>query len=475
MAGSRFLKNYRTGLLLLLGIIVVNPTNCQTKKIIGFGWDYPNVSQLLTNIGNMQQTPFDGICFSLQPDIIEAFYPVLHPASYYMTADIKNIKWGKYTDNYVLVRGMARSGGNWFNNQAWKIISKNMEGLSQAIKAGDLKGILFDPEYYYPDQNNNPWTYSVTQYPSKSFKQVQDQVRERGKQFVKALQKHDCSFTILSIWLGSLVAHERRTMTVDKSRHALLVPFMEGILLAKGAKVTLVDGNESAYWFSMPSQFLESAAFNQTNTEALMLSTAGKKKAQEIPLAQPVYFDGLLAAHPSLERGYGYLAKWNWLQENLKFALATSSSNTVWFYYEQVKWWQGDVNDTLSKVIKNARENFTTTKVGGKSRKKDFIASKWDNVNSGIGTFYSTDARTPMQTGDAAFNYTWNKVNNILEVTFNGPLPESFAVYVDHEKVINLSKVARFNKLVLNKFENVPVALLAKYATATEACALKGY
>lgn len=474
-AGNHLLQTCFKVMLVATCLFSAASTFGQAKKIIGFGWDYPHVSQLLRNSSNMQQTPFDGVCFSLQPDIIEAFDPAVQPLSYFKIDELKKIEWGKYTDNYLLVRGMAKSGGNWFNNEAWKGIVKNMEGISQAMKAGDIKGLLLDPEYYYPDQNKNPWTYTAAQYPNKSFAEVQKKVRERGQQFVKALQKHNCEFTILSIWLGSLVANEIKFMDVKKSRHALLVPFMEGILLAKAAKVTLVDGNESAYWFSMPSQFLESAAFNKTNNETLMLTSSGKKKAHQIPLAQPIYYDGLLAAQPALERGYKRLAKWNWLQENLKFALATSSSNTVWFYYEHLKWWEGKTNDTLAAVILKAKENFETEKEKGKSRKKDFIASKWDNVNSGVGIFYSTDARTPMQTGETAFNYNWNKENNLLEVTFTGIIPESFDVYVNHLRITHLTKVERLNKIVVNDFDDAPVALLAKYASAIEACALKGY
>jgi hypothetical protein len=48
-----------------------------------------------------------------------------------------------------------------------------MNALSLALQTGRIRGIIFDPEYYFEDPIRNPWTYTKIQYPDQSFEEVQ--------------------------------------------------------------------------------------------------------------------------------------------------------------------------------------------------------------------------------------------------------------------------------------------------------------
>ncbi|MEJ7587425.1 MAG: hypothetical protein WKI04_07675 [Ferruginibacter sp.] len=128
----------------------------QRPKLIEFGWDYPDVDQLSKGLPAMQNTPFDGICFSLQRTIMDAFDTAVLKDSYFNFEKLRKLQWGKYSDNYIILRGFGATGSRWQDDRAWKIFIKNMQSLSKAMQAGRVKGILFDAEYYFDDSLRNP-------------------------------------------------------------------------------------------------------------------------------------------------------------------------------------------------------------------------------------------------------------------------------------------------------------------------------
>ena len=455
---------------------ISNPTSFAQKPIlIEFGWDYPDVKQLYNRLDSMQNTPFDGICFSFQNRIMEAFETELHKDSFFEFDKLKNLKWGKYTDNYVILRGFSKTGGNWFDDKAWIKIAKNMNGLSKAILTGNLKGVLFDAEYYYDDKFYDPWTYSKNQYPNLSFKDVQNQVRQRGKEFINALQLYTVDFSFLSLWVSSLLIEDKKLGPLEGTRHALLLPFIEGILSEKNKKVKIIDGNEYAYWYTKPSQFLDANCYLIKNTVALMHTAKGEKLATKIELAQPIFYDGLLARHTNFEKGIPHFEKWNWLEENLKYAISTSSSNTVWFYSERLNWWKDKVNDTLVNILQNSKTAFVSNTQSKASGTNKPIQPKCKNVNTGDGYYYIIDSKSPMKTAGLAFTYTWDNNTKQLQINYLDEIPISVLVYENNikSKTIfpkSIRSLIKFKTNIKRRF-----AILANYKNGKEACGLNGY
>ncbi|MEO5891600.1 MAG: hypothetical protein ABIQ31_15220 [Ferruginibacter sp.] len=455
-----------TSILLFFCSAIFTGLSAQKPVIIGFGWDYPDVNQLSKRIDSMQNTPFDGVCFSLQRDIVEVFDTVLQKDAYFKFDQLSSLKWGKYTNNFIFVRGYSKTGGNWFDDKAWLAITANMNNLSKAMLVSKSKGILFDPEYYYENKFYNPWTYNKTQYPNLSFEEVQDKVRERGKQYITALQKYTVDFSFLSIWLTSLIVEDKRLGPLEGIRQALLLSFIEGILLAKNKKVKVIDGDEFAYWYSKPSQFVESVDFLKKNTVELMRSAKGKKLAKDIQLAQPVFYDGILARHVSFERGVQSVDKWHWLKENLKYAIATSTSNMIWFYYERVNWWTDKVNDTLVNILQNTKDDF----IPGRTNKLTA-----PNVNNGKGYYYFTNPKKPMETGEIAFTYILDTKRKFLTLSYAGKLPASLSVFINNTLSISFAPKNQEETIKLINYSPGKLSILAKYEGTVEASALEGY
>lgn len=451
-------------------LMVVSTTVCfaQKTRLIEFGWDYPDVNDLSAGLPSMQNTPFDGICFSLQRQIMEAFDTAVKPLSYYEPTKLKKLRWGKYTSNFMILRGFGKEGGSWFDDDSWKVIIANMRNLSKAISPRAIKGILFDPEYYYENKLKNPWTYSNKQYPDKSFSELQRQVKKRGIQFINALQRNKPDLSFLSIWITSLIAEEKKYTALKDTRHALLVSFIEGIFEGKKNTVKLIDGNEYGYWNSKPSQFIETASYLKKNLVSLMQSVKAKEGALEIDIAQPIFYDGLLGRSPSFDKGFSSAAKWEWLGQNTKFALSTSDG-IAWFYSERLNWWKGPVNDTLFKIIDSVKAAQTGLHVSSAKHtiNRNTIASSI--INRGKAHFYVDDKNNPMKTGEEAFSYQLDRYTKKLSFTFLETLPDSVSIFINNKLCKKFKPTALRDSINLDNQRKGKLILLAKYPDKTEA------
>lgn len=447
----------------------------QRGTFIEFGWDYPDVSQLNTDLPSMQNTPFDGICFSLQRQILEAFDTTLQLPAYFEQDKLKQLKWGKYNNNFIILRGYGKMGGSWFDDTRWKTISSNMRNLSKALASPEISGVLFDPEYYYEDPLYNPWTYSKKQYPHHSFAEMQLQVKKRGIQFIKVLQKYKPDLAFLSIWITSLVVEDIKLTPLEGTRHALLLSFIEGILTGKKNTVKVIDGNEYGYGYMKPSQFLDAANYLRKNLAELMQSGKGREEALKIEIAQPLFYDGLLATNPSFERGISTKAKWKWLEENTKFAMAASDDIT-WFYSERLNWWKGPVNDTLYQLLtsnKNAQN--TNVAIKSKATMADRLAIRTKNINTGTGYYYIVQAKKPMNNGGPAFNYQLNRSSKKLTLQFPDKIPDSIFIFINNGLHKSLSPISTKQVVALSNFKKGKVVILARYPDNTEASAIEIY
>jgi len=466
-------KKWFTMLLTFLFGFCPHLSIAQKPVIIEFGWDYPDVKTLHNQIDSMQNTSFNGISFSLQRTIMEAFDTVAKTDGYFELNKLTKIKWGKYTDNFIIVRGYSKTGGNWFDDSAWITIEKNTTGLSKAIKAGRLKGILFDPEYYYTDSLYNPWTFTKSQYPNNSFNEVKDRVKLRGIQFVSALQKHSPSFTFLSLWITSLIAEEKKyNIPVERTKHALLIPFIEGMLEGKKNTVIITDGNEFGYWNNKPSQFAEAAAYLNKNLDELLSTKKAKLIAGGIKIAQPIFYDGLMAKVPLFNKGADNQTKWTWLDENIKQAFA-STDNIVWFYSERVNWWQDKVNDTLVALIEKNKDFYWKRNTTKKNDNVLNISFGADNINSNKGYFYNSAKGGPVKIGGLAFTYKWNSRTKKLSIKFIDSLPVSLFVYTNNNLKKNITPKKQSTTLTLPAFYKGRIIILLKYKNNTEAAAIK--
>ena len=321
-----------------------------TKKLIEYGWDVPTPRYVADHIREMEQRPFDGVMMYV-PAIRDVFATQdLDEAALNVEMEaLQRIRWGRFTDNFLMV--LARSEMDWFSDEDWEWVLRNVGLAAQAARLGGCKGLTFDCEPYGAD----PWDYRKQKYAAeKSFPEYQAQVRQRGTEFIARIQEEFPHPVIHTFYLLALYNHPNRGTIASepdpvarekKMRDSLwpLYPaFVNGMLDGARPGTVITDGNEDAYWYTRARDFYESYhTIHQTSLNLVFPSLHAKYRAQ-IECAQALFADYIfgLTKGRSLAQYMTAQDRARWFEHNVYYALQTSD-RYVWLYSENMNWWAG--------------------------------------------------------------------------------------------------------------------------------------
>lgn len=361
-------------LLAIVGMVVstsgwaaapMNGPAAMEKKLIEYGWDVPTPDFVRAHIREMEQKPFDGLIFKLQGggNVLEpeAWDPARFTPDY---ENLRQIEWDKFTHNFIIM--WAASAQDWFNDDHWTAIEKNTGLVAKAGRLGGCVGFCFDPEPY----GQNPWDYSqVVHKDTKTFEEYQRKVRERGAQFMRAIDREFPNPTILSLYQIALLGEfcrpmkpEDRVAGISKHSYGLYPAFLNGMLEAAGPGTILIDGNESAYYYEDSAPYY--SAYHVMKQDALYLvdpSLWGKYRAQ-VQAGQALYVDQYfgLRAEKVLGNKMTPDERPKWFEHNVYNSLKTSDG-FVWCYSERMNWWTNtDVPPGCEDAVRSAREKLST-------------------------------------------------------------------------------------------------------------------
>ncbi|HPK00446.1 MAG TPA: hypothetical protein PKW60_13250, partial [Candidatus Hydrogenedentes bacterium] len=201
------------------------------KRLIEYGWDVPTTEQVRKNINKMERRPFDGLVFRLKGGG-NVFVPEPWGESRFKEDydNAERIKWERFTDNFVIM--WAASDQDWFNDSQWEQIIINTRLVAHAARLARCVGICFDAEPY----GENPWEYAKTaHHDTYSFAEYQAKVRQRGAQFIQAIEAELPDPQILTFFQLSYFANlcvpmdpGFRQEKLSKEYYALLPAFLEG-------------------------------------------------------------------------------------------------------------------------------------------------------------------------------------------------------------------------------------------------------
>jgi hypothetical protein len=341
------------------------------KKLIEFGWDIPGAEFVRDNIATMEQRPFNGIVMNINTvdndpqgfpdfdDMVLAFDKTAWTQADMKLDVLSAIQWKKFTDNFLVLQSSNQDNMNWFNDQQWLTIQANMKLLSKAVKAMRGQGIFFDTEAYI----NDPWRFKDTNgnslYPGKTFAQVAAKAKERGAQFMTALQSEVPNIKIMMSFMSSLIRAQYEVAgSFENSETGLLKAFLEGMLSVANPDVRIIDGNEGAYYYNKTPQFADGFTYSQ-NAVSLIDPALRSKYQQHVRVAQAVYADGVLNNTDLANYDFPFTSQQfaQWWQHNLYHAYATSH-NYVWVYSERMDWWN-DPSYSLPGLLPNTLAGIT--------------------------------------------------------------------------------------------------------------------
>jgi len=356
--------------LLVFGLVVLGASAVcaqvplTQKKLIEYGWDVPTPAQMREMLPAMEKRPFDGIIFRLSGGHNAFEVQPLDPAKFAEDERIlKELKFQRFTDNFVLVWGSPKKGWDWFDDKQWKVVEQNARLLVRVATAGRIKGICFDPEPY----DFALWNYrEQPRHGEKTFAEYRAQVRLRGRQLMRAFEKVMPGALILTFFHVSLIGHladlpeAQREAELEKNGWGLMPDFLIGMLEGASAKARFIDGNESAYYYTSREQYFRAYHTMRQRVLSMLPPELRWKYTRQVQAGNALYVDQNFALRqPNPER---YLSdrmtpeeRAQWFEHNTYWALYTTDEY-VWCYSERMNWWKNETPPGLEEAIVRARQ-----------------------------------------------------------------------------------------------------------------------
>jgi hypothetical protein len=247
------------------------------KKLIAWGgidWYSPETVQ--NNIETIEQLPFDGTVlsgFKMKHDGKDAFFDWLcfgkerfERAQLADTiATLRNTKFRAFTDNFLRYN-VTPGDVDWFEDSG--AILHNARMWAGVTRGLGMKGWIFDVE----DYKGTVFNYAkVKSSGQKSFEEYAAQARQRGRQFMDAVQEGYPGITLILALAHSYVLNGApdAAKKLAELEYGLLPAFINGLLEAAGPGVQLIDGSEQSYVYLTAEDFYR--GYHASRQQALEL------------------------------------------------------------------------------------------------------------------------------------------------------------------------------------------------------------
>ena len=353
---------------------VLLPRYNTNKKLIEYGWNYPDVNFLLNNMNSLGKRPFQGIVFKpYWPEYSPGypqniFYPFDVSESYMQLDKLATIHWANtLTDNFMMFWVAGPTYADWFNDTQWAIVDTNVRRISKAVAYAKAKGIFWDTEHY----DNNIWKYDTIHYPNHTLAQVQAKVWQRGFEFMQALSSYKTDITVLATGLWMFPAWEAggEMNNIQNTGYCLLKSFADGMLDAATGQQKIVDGNEISYywpntinWHYPPGAYLVVSDGLDFVDPALTHQNDTFKQ-----VGQSIFY--------SVFKPISSIIKQRILEHNVYNALLTSDKY-VWFYSEEnASWWSNPFPEEADAAIRSGYNKFMQAQALGFTISDDSVVT----------------------------------------------------------------------------------------------------
>ena len=166
--------------------------------------------------------------------------------------DLKRVSWGHVTDNFLwyrLERGHVEDtdlGADFTNDTEWSAVEHNAALSARICREANLKGFLLDTEQYGryvagPESLKlAPNEYGKMAYPMG--KDSPELVRQRGRQWIKAVQAEFPQITIVIFFAWSPDLYQPEFLAGIK-------PFLDGVLEGIEEPGRLVHAYENTFYY----------------------------------------------------------------------------------------------------------------------------------------------------------------------------------------------------------------------------------
>jgi hypothetical protein len=341
-----------TCLIGLTALLLCTLTACcfaQEKKLIQFGFDMKNASELATDIDKLQDQPFDGL--TILTGWCYPFYSTGLGSGDATAASMKKIKWGRFTDNFMYMTSGKKV--DWFDDKVWADDGELLRNVRQLAKVGvaaGCKGILFDPEFIYWGEHDGTWQYSKQlRCKDKTFAEFEVMARKRGVQVIRAINEYMPNTNFLTLCWGSMERFKNAAKINDQKLYqeiangdyyGLLSAFMCGILDGADGGTRIIDGDEQSYYNNSADDYRDTRKLIKEDVVKTIIPADLREKYRSQAQCGFAIFADFLSNTQRTHNESTYMTaeeRAQWMEHNVYWALKTSD-HYVWFYNENVQY-----------------------------------------------------------------------------------------------------------------------------------------
>ncbi|MAE66891.1 MAG: hypothetical protein CMJ18_21750 [Phycisphaeraceae bacterium] len=342
------------------------------KKLIHFG--YPaEVGYVRQNVNAMKALPFDGTIVVINELRALFDYERRHTPDDLRASmdDLTAIDWGRLTENFLVLNVETKSRIDWFDDAQWEIVEHNLRLAIEAVNAGGLRGIIFDPEQY----NYRLWVYDKAKHRDTiSYERYIAQMRRRGAQWMRVVQSVKPDIAILNLYLMTAFNSYygvRETPggdtpeRLEQSGYGLYLGFINGMLSVAGPDVTLIDGNEPAYYYGGRAAY--DKAYVQIKQERIYLIDPEHRHTfrRQVEAGSSIYIQGTMGMRNySIQALGAFLSPEDRLKllEHRAYQALRTTDRYVWCYSDSkhINWWKNQVPAGAAEALASAKRKIAT-------------------------------------------------------------------------------------------------------------------
>lgn len=319
------------------------------KKLINACGSSPTIAYARDHVEEIELAPFDGTTLKLDYGFEDQFWganKVEQPIVDRAIDDLKSTQFQKFTENFIWCntvpgarRGTPGFHGDWFDDAIWNTICHNARMVARVCKNGELKGIFFDTEHYH----GRVFDYQAQhQKDEKSYIEFASKARERGRQFIQAMNAEYPEIVLLILMTGAFAADDMwhaPSLSIERCEYGLFPPFLDGMIDAAASRTRFIDGFARAYNFTRYNQFVQ--ARKVMTRDAAKLSASPQRYEAQI------------------EVGFGVPLAWRSPREAedaIHYALLAADQYVwIWSHGRDFKWQIGWADKERVAVMQNCR------------------------------------------------------------------------------------------------------------------------
>lgn len=348
--------------------------------LISLAWSSPDTRYLRDHVARWEMRPFSGtvLCFSSphhprgrvnastsrDNGSWHVFFKTRIPQADIENAirDLQATRFTTSRDNFLEVVSWLpdRQHFDWFDDVWWQAVLHNIEQVARVAKEGGCRGILLDMEEY-----GCPfWSWGGSRphfalknkdtYRDRTFRQTFDQCRQRGREFLRALNKGFPDCPIWTLYGYSHIVNGDDVKSVEQypeSGNALYAAFFDGWLEGSDAGTYFIDGCEGSYRFDHTGIFKDLRRI--VTDKALSFTTVPELYRKKVRVGFGIYLDmyNYADSHPwHPDRPQDNYMTPERLEKVVRIALNVSDGY-VWVYGEYPSWWLDGPEDTFGEGV----------------------------------------------------------------------------------------------------------------------------